>query len=215
VSSVDVSSSTNTSGILQDIQNKHSPFTNDENKLESIMSNLITKVIVSSIENIAGLMGVDISDADQTTEKLAQIKESLVDPENVEHMVIIISSSAEIAGVAIEALKPYIGEFISSVIMSLQSFSSTAVQAAVQVALDAFQAVPIFGAFMSAGQSMITAFETWLSLVDTVNNVATTTSDTVNAVVTNFKRLKKEKEQLLARSEKSIKEFEKEHPISM
>ena len=159
-------------------------------------------------------MGVDITDADQSTEKLAKIKESLTDPENVEHMVVIISSSAEIAGVAIEALKPYLSEFISSVVMSLQTFTSSAVQSAVQIGLDALKAIPFVGTFLSAGQSAITAFETWLSLVDTVNNITMTTSDTVNAVVTNFKRLKKEKEQLLARSEKSIKEFESKHPIN-
>ena len=209
------SSSEQADSILNNIQNKHSPIENDENKAQTIISNLITNVMISSIENIAGLMGVDITNADQTNEKLAQIKESLTDPENLEHMVIIISNSAEIAGVAIEALKPYLTELISAIIMSLESFASNSVQAAVSVAMSAFQAIPIIGAFMSAGQTAITLFETGLSLVDTMANITTTTSDTVNAVVTNFERLKREKEQLLVRSEKSIKEYEKKHPVTV
>jgi hypothetical protein len=169
--------------------------------------------MVSSIENIAGVLGVDITDSDQTTEKLAQIKATLSDPENLEHMTIVISNSAEIAGVAVEALKPYIKELISAVIMSLQSFASNSVEAAVSIALSAVQAIPIIGAFMAAGQTAITLFETGLSLVDTMANITTVTSDTANAIVTNFNRLKREKEQLLARSEKSIKEYEKKHPV--
>ena len=200
--------------ILSAVQNKHNQFQNEENNAETAISNLITSAMISSIENIAGMMGIDITDADQTNEKLAQIKETLSDPENLEHMSIVIASSAQMAGVAVEALKPYLSELISTIVESLGSFGSNSVQAAVQVGMSAFQAIPIFGAIMSAGQTAITLFETGMSLTDTVANITTVTSDTTNAVVTNFNRLKKEKEQLLERSEKSIKEYEKKHPVT-
>ena len=161
-----------------------------------IFGNLLTSVIVSSIENIAGLMGVDVTDADQTNEKLADIKASLSDPENLEHMEIIISSSAEVAGVAIKALKPYIRELISTIIESLQGFSQNMVQAAVQTVISSMQAVPIIGAVLSFGQTGITVFETWLSLVNTVSSITTSTSDIANAVLVNTKKIMKEKEQL-------------------
>lgn len=193
--------------IMSSIQKKDQPISQEETKIQNILSNLLENVIVSSILNVAGLMGVDITDPDQTSEKLEAIKANLSEPENVEKMVFIIASSSEIAGASMKALQPFLQELITNIIQSLGGLSENLVQSAIQIGMSSLQAIPIIGAFISAGQSAITLFETWLALMNTGAEITTSLSETYNGWIQLFRKLKEQKELLVSRSLKSEEEF--------
>jgi len=195
------------SSVMASIQKKDRPITQEETKIQNMLSNLLENVIVSSIMNIAGLMGVDLTNSDQTTEKLEAIKANLSEPENVKKMVFIISSSSEIAGASLEALEPFIGELITIIIQSLSGFSENLIQAAIQIGMSSMQAIPIVGALMSAGQTAITLFETWLALMNTGAEITTSLSETYNGWIQLFRKLKEEKELLASRTLKEEEKF--------
>ena len=196
--------------IMSSIQKKDQPITQEETKIQNILSNLLENIIVSSIMNVAGLMGVDITDPDQTTEKLEAIKANLSEPENIKRMVFIIASSSEIAGASMEALQPFLQELISNIIQSLGGLSENLVQSAIQIGMSSLQAIPIIGAFMSAGQTAITLFETWLSIINTGAQVTTSLSETYNGWIQLFRKLKEQKELLASRSLEAEQKFIKE-----
>ena len=132
------------------------------------------------------------------------------EPKNVEKMVFIIASSSEIAGASLQALQPFLGELITTIIQSLGGVSSTLIQTAIQIGMSSVQAIPILGAFLSAGQTAITLFETWLSLVNTGSEITSSLSETYNGWIQLFRKLKEQKELLATRSLDAEKKFIKE-----
>ena len=165
-------------------------------------------VTVNAIENTGALLGVDLSNPQETSDKLNDIKETLTSPENVEKMKEIVGETAEVGAVALKAAEPFTEPLLEKTGEALEKSGSIIGKAGVNIILNTAEEIPGVGVVVGTIRSLIKAGEAGLAVVDATTEVATVSSDTVNAATQNFEELMKERGDVLKRTDDAVKEFE-------
>jgi hypothetical protein len=171
-------------------------------------SQLAEGVTVNAITNTGELLGVDLSNPKETSEKLDDIKETLTSPENVEKMTEIVGEAAKVGAVALDAAEPFTDPLLKKSGEILEKSGSIVGKAGVNIVLNTAEEIPGVGVVIGTVRSLSKMGEAGLAVADATSEIATTSSDSVNAATQNFNDLMKEKEDVLKRTDDSVKEFE-------
>ena len=171
-------------------------------------SQLAEGVTVNAIENTGALLGVDLSNPKETSEKLDDMKENMTSPENVEKMTEIVGEAAKVGAVALDAAEPFTDPLLKKSGEILDKSGSIIGKAGVNILLNTAEEIPGVGVVIGTVRSLSKIGEAGLAVVDATSEVVTTSSDSVNATTQNFNDLMKEKGDVLKRTDDSVKEFE-------
>jgi hypothetical protein len=179
----------------------------DSNFLEKT-GQLAEGVTVNAIENTGALLGVDLSNPKETSEKLDDMKENMTSPENVEKMTEIVGEAAKVGAVALGAAEPFTDPLLKKSGEILEKSGSIIGKAGVNILLNTAEEIPGVGVVIGTVRSLSKIGEAGLAVVDATSEVVTTSSDSVNATTKNFNDLMQEKGDVLKRTDDSVKEFE-------
>ena len=164
-------------------------------------------VAVKSLEGVGNLIGVDLSDSQNTGEKLEEIKTALSDPQNKEKVKEIISEAADVGAVAIEAASPFIKPLVEKSINVGSEALSKMGESAVKIGLNTAEEIPGVGVLIGTVRSLSNAGEAVMAATNAAGEVVTASSDSINAATKNFERLMKEKQNSLNRINDSVNKF--------
>ena len=183
----------------------------EENKLVNFLglgkSPLIQKskqlaegIAVNTLNNVGEFVGVDLENPASVQEKLDNMKRTLSDPETTKKMV-------ELGVIALEATEPFAKPLIDKTVEAGSEAISKMGEAGVKVLLNTAEEIPGVGIVLGTVRSLNNVGEAIISSVNAGTEVITSTSDTINATTKNFKRLLKEKEDVLNRTQNSVNNF--------
>jgi hypothetical protein len=150
-------------------------------------------VLLSTINTISYLLGVDLTNPEKTEEQLARIKQTLSNPEMQQKVLDIL-----------EAAEPFLEPLISTFIAKLQMIGTKSASALVNVILDTAQGVPGAGIVLGAIRSATNVGEAIFATINAISQMVTKTSDTVNATSQNLERIVEEKRNNI---NQSVEEF--------
>jgi hypothetical protein len=163
---------------------------------------------LNAIEDTGELLGVDLSNPKETSEKLDDIKELVTSPENVEKVKEIVEEAATVGAVALEAAEPFTEPLIDKTVEMTEQTGSKVGKAGVNIILNTLEEIPGVGVVIGTIRSLNTAALTGLSALDATNVVIDKSADTIKATNKNFEDLMEEKNNVLKRTDESMKEFE-------
>jgi hypothetical protein len=172
-------------------------------------SNLLTGLTIKGLQRFGQLIGVDLSNTEDFSEKLDQIKIALADPKNKEKIRKIIEELANTGAIMLEAAGPFLEQLVDkSIKIGSESITKIA-EAAVKVALNTAEEIPVAGIVIGMVRSLSNAGEAALAATNATNQMITSTSNTINAASKNYERLIKEKMNSENRINKSVTNFNK------
>jgi len=163
---------------------------------------------LNAIEDTGELLGVDLSNPEETSRKLDEIKEIISSPENAEKVNEIVGEAAEVGAIALEAAEPFTKPLIDKSLELAEETGNKVGKAGVNIVLNTIEEIPGIGIFVGTIRSLNTAGLTGLSALDATNEVIDKTSDTIKATSRNFEDLLDEKTAVLKRTGESVKAFE-------
>ena len=156
--------------------------------------NLIKSLILSAIQMISRLLDVDLTNPEQTNEKLSEIKATLSDPETQEKIIEIL-----------EAIDPYIEPLLDKFIEELSKLGTKSATALMNTILNISEGIPGVGIIIGGIRAATNVGEAIWATINAFTAIVTKTADTANASVTHLKRIADEKNSSIS---KSIDEFE-------
>jgi hypothetical protein len=165
-------------------------------------------IAVKTIENIGLLLGIDLSNPQDINGNLDKIKLALADPETREKIKSIIGEISEILAIALEAAGPFIEPLMNKTFEMGTDALSQMGEAAVKIGLNTAEEIPGVGVLIGTIRSLSSAMEAFLAAANAGDEVITSSSDSINAALRNFKRLMKEKEYSLNRINNSVNNFQ-------
>jgi len=163
---------------------------------------------LNAIEDTGELLGVDLSNPEETSRKLDEIKEVISSPETAEKVNEIVGEAAVVGAVALEAAEPFTKPLIDKSVELAEETGNKVGKAGVNIVLNTIEEIPGVGVFVGTVRSLNTAALTGLSALDATNEVIDKTSDAVKATTRNFEDLLDEKTAILKRTGESVKAFE-------
>jgi hypothetical protein len=163
---------------------------------------------LNAIEDTGELLGVDLSNPEETSRKLDEIKEVISSPETAEKVNEIVGEAAVVGAVALEAAEPFTKPLIDKSVELAEETGNKMGKAGVNIILNTIEEIPGIGIFVGTVRSLNTAALTGLSALDATNEVIDKTSDTIKATSRNFEDLLDEKTAVLKRTGESVKAFE-------
>ena len=169
---------------------------------------IVDGITVNAIEGVGDLVGVDLSNSEETGKKLDEIKESISNPENNEKVKEIVENAAEVGAVALEAADPFIEPLVDKSIKIGEGALSKMGKSGVKILLNTAEEIPGVGVLIGTIRSLDSAGQAILAATNATSEIITTTSDSVNASTKNFNELMDEKGDVTNRIDKSVKEFE-------
>jgi hypothetical protein len=197
----------NQSTEIMDEVKKEREFNLGDSEILDKTSELAEGVAVKSIEGVGNLLGVDLSNPENTGEKLEEIKTALSDPKNKEKVKEIISEAADVGAVAIEAASPFITPLVEKSIDVGSNALSKMGESAVKIGLNTAEEIPGVGVLIGTMRSLSNAGEAVMAATNAAGEVVTASSDSINAATKNFERLMKEKQNSLNRINESVNKF--------
>jgi hypothetical protein len=179
-------------------------------------NDLLSGLTVKGINRISELLGVDLSNSKNINEKLDEIKIALADPKNREKLKEVVREAAENGAIMLEAATPFIQPLVDKTIKVGTESASKIGEAAIKIALNTAEEIPVAGVVIGTVRSLSNAGEAALSASNAASQIIASTSDTVNAASKNYEKIMKEKmkEKMdsMNRISQSVGDFQK--PIS-
>jgi hypothetical protein len=160
---------------------------------------LIEGMILKSIDKLGHVIGIDVSDPKQVSEKIAEIQGIIADPEINEQVRSIVGKIGILLAVALEAAEPYIKPMADKINNIYVKSTSELGRSTITILKNIAKAIPVYGAIVA--------------IIDTVNTVAVTAANTATAkehaklavddaireISDEFRTLLKQKKDLLSR----------------
>ena len=168
-----------------------------------------TGIAVNTIDAVGQLSGVDITDSKEVNEKLDDIKETLSNPEAQQKLGEIIGETAEVAGIAIEASKPFIDPLIDVTAEKLETTGSKFGEAGVKIVLNTLEEIPFYGVLVGTARSFSAAGDAIISSINAGSEVTKASADALNASAKNFDKLMNERKDVTERTNDKIDNFVK------
>lgn len=172
------------------------------------MSELAEGVALKTIENIGMLLGVDLSNPQDVNGNLDKIKLALSNPETKEKIRSIVGQMSEILVVALEAASPFIEPLMNKTFEVGTDALSQMGESGVKIALNTAEEIPGVGVLIGTIRSLSSAMEAFLAGVNAGDEVITSSSDSINAAVRNFKQIMNDKQNSLNRINNSVNNFQ-------
>ena len=174
---------------------------------------LVEGVTANAIDNTGKLVGVDLTDTEETNKKLDEIKATISDPETQEKTRELIGESAKLGAVAVEAAQPFLDPLVDTISDKSEKLLSKLGESSVKIMLNTAEEIPGVGVIIGTARSASNIGEAIAASANTGSELVTTTSDTINAATKNFKQIMDEKKNIEDRTNTSINEFE--NPVNV
>lgn len=193
--------------LLNEVKKEHE-FNLSASPILQKTSELAQGIALKTVENIGMLLGIDLSNPQDINGNLDKIKIALSDPETKEKIRAIIGQISEILGVAIEAASPFIEPLMNKTFEVGTEALSKMGESGVKIALNTAEEIPGVGVLIGTIRSLSNAMEAFLAGVNAGDEVITSSSDSINAAVRNFKQIMKDKQNSLNRISNSVNDFQ-------
>lgn len=174
---------------------------------------LLKGLFLQATENLAKLANIDLKDSKSVDEKLSQIKEALVNPENKEKLKIIISEFAIDASIALKAFSPFLQEFSKDIVPIITKTASDVGESIVKVGLNTAGAVPGIGIMIGIIRNMGNIGDAITSGTNAATEILKTSSDAIKGTLMNYRKLSEENMGRINNINTSINDFQKSSQI--
>jgi len=176
-----------------------------DSKIVQSASTLAEGVATNVVEKAGDLIGIDVDNPQQVSEKLDNINKALTNPENVEKAKDVAANLANVGLLGLQAAEPFIDPLVDKVTETAQKGVEKASKAFVSTAANVSGL--FLGPIIDIPRTVMSALEAGQSVMNTGSEIVTTASDTINAMTQNFKQIANENKDVLDRTQKSINEF--------
>lgn len=176
--------------------------------------NLLKGLFLQATENIAKIANVDINSSTSVDQKLQQIKEALINPENKEKLKAIISELAKNGVIVIQAASPFLKELTDKVVPIITKTASDIGESIVKIGLNTAEEIPGVGVLIGTIRNISNVGEAISSSTNAASEIVTNTSDALKGVIMNYKNITQENMGRLNNINNSINEFKKSSQIS-
>jgi vacuolar-type H+-ATPase subunit I/STV1 len=170
-------------------------------------TNLAQGATLNAVDKLGQIVGVDLTNPQQTQQKLEQIKANINNPETIAKVKEILSFYSQYGTIALEAVQPFLQKLSSIIIEEGGKTANKFIDTGSTIIGNAIKEIPGVGLVVSLAQDAEKIGETAASVVNTGTTITTEFSDTINAAILNFNNLIKEKQDLLNRTQSSIQDF--------
>jgi hypothetical protein len=174
---------------------------------------LLKGLFLQATENIGKMANININDPSSVDEKLKQIKDALVNPENKEKLKSIVSEFAVNASIALQALSPFLQEFTKEVVPIITKTASDVGESIVKVGLNTAEEIPGLGILIGTIRNIGNIGDAITSSTNAATEILTTSSDAIKGSLMNYKKLTEENMGRMQNINKSINEFQKSSQI--
>lgn len=169
-------------------------------------------VTLGLVENSSKLIGIDLTNKEQTNKKLDEITKTLSDPETQKKVMETVGEAAKTGVVAIKSTKPFLDELIQTASEKGGEVLSKFGEAGVKVATNTLTEVPGLGVVIGTIRSMSNVGEAAINSVNNGSELLNSASDAINASKKNFEQLMNQKDNIEKRTTDSINKFENPLP---
>ena len=174
---------------------------------------LVQGVTANALNNTAELVGVDLTNTEETNKKLDEMKATISDPETQEKAKELIGETAKVGAVAVEAAKPFLDPLVDTISDKSEKLLSKLGESSVKIMLNTAEEIPGVGVVIGTARSASNIGEAIAASANTGSELVTATSDTVNAATKNFEQIMDEKKNVEDRTNTSINQFE--NPVNV
>lgn len=168
---------------------------------------LLQGVTTGAVENLGNLVGIDVTNPEQTEEKLNEIKDNLTDPKKLE---IIGEIAKDVGAVAIKTateLAPVAEPLVNTLIESGTKAADKIGKSGVKVVLNTAEEIPGVGVVLGTLRSLSNIGEAMISSINAGSEMLTATADATNVSTQVLKQNAKENEATMERINDSINEL--------
>jgi hypothetical protein len=176
-----------------------------DSKVVQSATTLAEGVATNVVEKAGDFLGVDVDNPEKVKEKLENINKALTNPENVEKVKELAGNLANVGLLGLEAAEPFIDPLVDKVADTAQKGLEKTGKLALTTATNV--AGLFLGPIIDIPRTTLSALEAGQSVINTGSEIVTTTSDTMNAAIQNFKQLLGQNQNLLDRTQQSISNF--------
>jgi len=168
---------------------------------------LLAALLMEYINKLGLILGVDISNPQQVSDKIENIKIILSDPEIREKVKVIVEKILVIMQIALEASEPYVKPLAEKVSKIYTDISGEFGGTTVKIARDVIQTIPGLNVIASLIDLSSNAATTGLNTYNAKLQVEKAIANTLEATSMNFNNLLNERAGLLNRTDESINQL--------
>ena len=180
-------------------------------KSSSIFSNIENSakgVAVNALENVGNKFGVDITNPQEVSNALDNIKNAVTNPENVKKTTEILKGFAQNAAVYYKALEPLIDPMTDKFLEVGAKAAEKAGETATVIASNAVKEIPGVGLAYALAQDASKIGEAFTAATNAAAELTTSASDSAVVFKKNLEKLKAEKAAIESRTMNSLNQFQ-------
>ncbi len=180
-------------------------------KSSTIFSNIENSakgVAVNALENVGNKFGVDITNPQEVSNALDNIKNAVTNPENVKKTTEILKGFAQNSAIYYKALEPLIDPMADKFLEVGAKAAEKAGETAVVIASNAVKEIPGVGLAYALAQDASKIGEAFTAATNAAAELTTSASDSAVVFKKNLEKLKAEKAAIESRTMNSLNQFQ-------
>jgi len=160
---------------------------------------LIEGMILKSIDKLGHVIGIDLSDPKQVSEKIAEIQGIIADPEINEKVRIIVDKIGILLSVALEAAEPYMQPMAHKLNNIYVKSTSELGASTITIIKNIAKVIPVYGAIVAMIDAANTITVSSAHTATAKEHAKMAVGDAVREMSDEFRNLLKQKKDLLSR----------------
>lgn len=160
---------------------------------------LIEGMILKSLDKLGYVIGVDISDPKQVSEKIEAIQGILLDPEINEQVRIIVGKIGVLLTIALDAAEPYIKPMTDKLNRIYVKSTSELGVSTVTIIKNIAKVIPVYGAIVAMIDAANTVAVSSANTATAKEHAKMAVGDAIREMSDEFRTLLKQKKDLLSR----------------
>jgi hypothetical protein len=193
---------------LQELQKMKDERLAKSSHFVSNISNAAKGIAVNALENVGERLGVDITNPQEVSNALDNIKNAVTNPENVKKTTEILKGFAQNAAVYYKALEPLIDPMTDKFLEVGSKAAEKAGETAVVIASNTVKEIPGVGLAYALAQDASKIGEAFTAATNAAAELTTSASDSAVVFKKNLEKLKAEKAAIESRTMNSLNQFQ-------
>jgi len=193
---------------LQELQKMKDERLAKSSHFVSNISNAAKGIAVNALENVGERLGVDITNPQEVSNALDNIKNAVTNPENVKKTTEILKGFAQNAAVYYKALEPLIDPMTDKFLEVGAKAAEKAGETATVIASNTVKEIPGVGLAYALAQDASKIGEAFTAATNAAAELTTSASDSAVVFKKNLEKLKAEKAAIENRTMNSLNQFQ-------
>jgi len=194
---------------LQELQKMKDERLAKSNAFVSNISNAAKGVAINALGNVSESLGVDVTNPQEVSNALDNLKNTITNPENVKKTTEILKGFVQNAAVYYKALEPLIDPMTDKALEVGSKAAEKAGETATVIASNAVKEIPGVGLAYSLIQDASKIGEAFSAATAAAAELTTSASDSAVVFKKNLEKLKSEKAAIESRTMNSLNQFQK------